>query len=99
MGGIVQDGVYVNAAGRPGGRSAALTRKSPRKGSSMNRRLSCLGALQRLAVVFALSLATCGVAAASASAALTSHGQLLHLAPGLQSNTNSSSNWFGYNQG
>ncbi|MBV8219248.1 MAG: hypothetical protein JO325_12350 [Solirubrobacterales bacterium] len=37
--------------------------------------------------------------AASASAALTSHGQLLRLAPHLQSNTNSSSNWFGYGQG
>ncbi|MGA8336871.1 MAG: G1 family glutamic endopeptidase [Solirubrobacteraceae bacterium] len=65
----------------------------------MNRRSSCLGAIQRLAAVLAVSLATCGVAAASASAALTSHGQLLHLAPGLQSNTNSSSNWFGYGQG
>jgi hypothetical protein len=65
----------------------------------MNRRLSCLGALTRLTVGLAVSLATCGVAAASASAALTSHGQLLHLSPGLHSNTNSSSNWFGYNQG
>ncbi|HUA43862.1 MAG TPA: G1 family glutamic endopeptidase [Solirubrobacteraceae bacterium] len=65
----------------------------------MNRRLSCLGALQRLTLGLAVSLAACGIAAASASAALTSHGQLLHLAPGLQSNTNSSSNWFGYGQG
>jgi Peptidase A4 family len=40
------------------------------------------------------------VATASASAALKSHGQLLRLAPhGLQLNANSSSNWFGYNQG
>ncbi|HUA05980.1 MAG TPA: G1 family glutamic endopeptidase [Solirubrobacteraceae bacterium] len=39
------------------------------------------------------------MAAASASAALTSHGQLLRLAPHLRSNTNSSSNWFGYGQG
>ena len=61
----------------------------------MNRRLLCVGACQRLAVVLSVSLATCAVAATSASAALTSHGQLLHL----RSNTNSSSNWFGYNQG
>ena len=40
------------------------------------------------------------VATASASAALKSHGQLLRLAPhGCSSNTNTSSNWFGYNQG
>ncbi|HWE10252.1 MAG TPA: G1 family glutamic endopeptidase [Solirubrobacteraceae bacterium] len=30
---------------------------------------------------------------------LTAHGQLLHLAPGARVNANSSSNWFGYNQG
>ena len=65
----------------------------------MSRRLLCLGAVRRLAVVLTVSLATCAVAAASASAALTSHGQLLRLAPHLRSNTNSSSNWFGYNQG
>src|SRR5579862_1058004 len=61
----------------------------------MNRRLLRVGACRRLAVVLSVSLATCAVAATSASAALTSHGQLLHL----RSNTNSSSNWFGYNQG
>jgi hypothetical protein len=45
-------------------------------------------------------LASLAVATASASAALTSHGQLLRLAPhGLRANTNQSSNWFGYNQG
>ena len=65
----------------------------------MNRRVLSPGALRRLAVVLSVSLATCGVAAASASAALTSHGQLLRLAPHLRSNTNSSSNWFGYGQG
>ncbi len=65
----------------------------------MNRRVLSPGALRRLAVVLSASLATCGVAAASASAALTSHGQLLRLAPHLRSNTNSSSNWFGYGQG
>jgi len=65
----------------------------------MNRRVLWPGALRRLVVVLSVSLATCGVAAASASAALTSHGQLLRLAPHLRSNTNSSSNWFGYGQG
>lgn len=63
------------------------------------RTLLSVCALRRVAVVLSVSLATCGVAAASASAALTSHGQLLRLGPHLQSNTNSSSNWFGYNQG
>jgi hypothetical protein len=43
-------------------------------------------------------LATFAVAASSASA-LSSHGQLLHLAPGARANANQSSNWFGYNQG
>ena len=61
----------------------------------MNRRLLRVGACKRLAVVLSVSLATCAVAATSASAALTSHRQLSHL----RSNTNSSSNWFGYNQG
>jgi hypothetical protein len=66
----------------------------------MNRRLLRPGAVRRLVVVLSISLAGCAVATASASAALTSHGQLLRLAPhGLQLNTNSSSNWFGYNQG
>jgi hypothetical protein len=45
-----------------------------------------------------LTLATSAVAASSASA-LSSHGQLLHLAPGARANANQSSNWFGYNQG
>ena len=66
----------------------------------MNRRLLPPGVLRRLAVVLCVSLAACAVAASSASAALKSHGQLLRLAPhGLTLNTNSSSNWFGYNQG
>jgi hypothetical protein len=53
-----------------------------------------------LTVVVSVSLASFAVATASASAALKSHGQLLRLAPhGLRANTNSSSNWFGYNQG
>src|ERR1700752_412590 len=66
----------------------------------MNRRLLRLGAVRRLVVVLSISLAGCAVATASASAALSSHGQLLRLAPhGLKLNANSSSNWFGYNQG
>jgi hypothetical protein len=36
---------------------------------------------------------------ASGASALTSHGQLLHLAPHARANTNTSGNWFGYNQG
>lgn len=65
----------------------------------MNRRLLATGVVARLAVVLSVSLATCAVAATSASAALTAHGQLLHLAPHGTLNTNTSSNWFGYNQG
>src|SRR6478735_1071129 len=76
-----------------------MTREPPRKGPSMNRRLLRCGAARRLTFVVSISLASFAVATASASAALTSHGQLLHLAPGLRANTNSSSNWFGYNQG
>lgn len=65
----------------------------------MNRRLLRAAAGRRLAVVL-VSLASLAGATASASAAPSSHGQLLHLAPpGLRVNTNSSSNWFGYNQG
>jgi hypothetical protein len=66
----------------------------------MNRRLSHSGAAWRLTVVLSVSLASFAVAVASASAALKSHGQLLRLAPHhLRANTNSSTNWFGYNQG
>jgi len=57
-------------------------------------------AARRVTVVLCLSLASFAVATASASAALKSHGQLLHLVPhSLKANANSSSNWFGYNQG
>jgi len=52
----------------------------------------------QLSAVLAASLAASAIAASGASA-LSSHGQLLKLAPHLRSNTNSSSNWFGYNQG
>jgi Peptidase A4 family len=65
----------------------------------MNRRLS-RRATRCLTVAVSVLAASFAVATASASAALTSHGQLLHLAPhSLHANTNSSSNWFGYNQG
>jgi Peptidase A4 family len=65
----------------------------------MNRRSLASGAVARLSVVLSVSLATCAVAATSASAAVPAHGQLLHLAPHGALNTNTSSNWFGYNQG
>jgi hypothetical protein len=68
----------------------------------MNRRLMRVCAARRLTVVVCLSLATLAVLTASASAALKlkSHGQLVHPVPhSLKVNTNSSSNWFGYNQG
>jgi Peptidase A4 family len=45
-----------------------------------------------------IALAVFAVSAAAASAKLTSHGQLLKLS-GLHANTNTSTNWFGYNQG
>jgi hypothetical protein len=66
----------------------------------MNRRLTPAYAVPRLTFVVCLSLASFTLATASASAALQSHGQLLHLVPhSLKANANSSSNWFGYNQG
>lgn len=65
----------------------------------MNRRLLTSGVFARLAVVLSVSMATCAVAATSASAVVSAHGQLLHLAPHGALNTNTSSNWFGYNQG
>lgn len=55
-------------------------------------------AVARLTALGFVSIIGCLAAAASASA-LSAHGQLLHLAPGLRANTNQSSNWFGYNQG
>ncbi len=65
----------------------------------MSPRLVAAGALARLAGLLTLSLAASALFAVSASAALKSHGQLLRLAPHLGFNTNTSSNWFGYNQG
>jgi hypothetical protein len=52
----------------------------------------------QLSAVLAASLAASAIAASGASA-LSSHGQLLKVGPRLRSNTNTSSNWFGYNQG
>jgi hypothetical protein len=52
----------------------------------------------RVPALLSVTLAAFAVAASSASA-LSSHGQLLRLAPHLRGNTNQSSNWFGYNQG
>jgi hypothetical protein len=54
---------------------------------------------RRPITVLAMTIGACGAIAGSASAALTSHGQLLRLAPHLTANANQSSNWFGYNQG
>src|ERR1700749_638951 len=54
----------------------------------------------RLPVLVCAALAVCALAATGASASpLTSHGQLLKIGPRLRSNTNTSGNWFGYNQG
>jgi Peptidase A4 family len=46
-----------------------------------------------------LATAAIAVPSASASTLVAPPGQLLHLAPGLHVNTNTSSNWFGYNVG
>ena len=54
----------------------------------------------RLLATFATSIAVLSaVTAGNASAATSAHGQLLRLAPRLRANTNTSSNWFGYQQG
>jgi hypothetical protein len=52
----------------------------------------------RVAAPMLITLALLAASAAGASAKLTSHGQLLKLGA-LHSNTNTSTNWFGYNQG
>jgi hypothetical protein len=56
------------------------------------------GAAMRLAVLAGTTSAVLALTASSA-AALTAHGQLLRVGPRLRANTNTSSNWFGYNQG
>lgn len=66
------------------------------------KRLGPLGARLgvRLAAVAVTAMAGGAVAAGTAGAAvLTSHGQRLHLAPGVHANATDSSNWFGYDQG
>ncbi len=58
------------------------------------------GLRTRLTGAVAVAMTASAVTAGAAGAAqLTSHGQLLHLAPGLHLNANQSNNWFGYNQG
>ncbi len=52
----------------------------------------------RVAAPMLITLALFAATAAGASAKLTSHGQLLKLGA-LHANTNTSTNWFGYNQG
>ena len=54
--------------------------------------------LARVVAPTLITLAVFAATAAGASAKLTSHGQLLKLGP-LHANTNTSTNWFGYNQG
>ncbi|MGA9857380.1 MAG: G1 family glutamic endopeptidase [Solirubrobacteraceae bacterium] len=56
----------------------------------------------RIARLLTAALATSaviGTAGAAAAPTLSAHGQLLHRGPQLTLNANSSSNWFGYNQG
>lgn len=53
----------------------------------------------RLSALLTASFAATALVASSASAAWSPGGQLLHLVRHLRANTNTSSNWFGYNQG
>jgi hypothetical protein len=70
------------------------------KGISMQRLLPFFRRpFAQLSGAIVLSLAAFALSASAASAAVSAHGQLLKLAPGLRLNTNRSSNWFGYNQG
>jgi hypothetical protein len=66
------------------------------------------GIVWRVAATGCLSLTVLALSAAASSAApraqrqrelLRSHGQLLRVGPRLHADTNTSSNWFGYNQG
>jgi hypothetical protein len=66
----------------------------------MKRRLSPAGRHgARLARALVVVVAGLTLLAASASAKLTAHGQLLRLIPHATANANQSSNWFGYDQG
>ena len=60
---------------------------------------SSRGAIRSLVAAAAASAALLAITASAAAAAPSAHGQLLRLNPHLRSNTNSSTNWFGYNQG
>jgi hypothetical protein len=50
----------------------------------------------RFVVATSLCAAICAGSAARASAAVSAHGQVLRLAPGIRGNTTTSSNWLGY---
>jgi hypothetical protein len=66
----------------------------------MKRRILTAGAARRLGMVGALALASCALMAGTASALnLRSHGVRVHVVPGVSAKTNTSDNWFGYNQG
>jgi hypothetical protein len=54
---------------------------------------------RRIALGFAVGATSCALWCGSAAAAFSPQGQLLHLTPHLGFNTNTSSNWFGYQQG
>jgi hypothetical protein len=55
--------------------------------------------LKRITLACGMCAASCCLWAGSASAAFAPGGQLLHLTHHLSLNTNTSSNWFGYQQG
>ena len=55
--------------------------------------------IAKLAAAALAASAAIGTAGASAAPLLSAHGQLLHRGAHLSMNTNSSTNWFGYNQG
>ena len=57
------------------------------------------GRIAKLAAAALAASAAIGTAGASAAPVLTAHGQLLQRGTHLSMNTNSSTNWFGYNQG
>ena len=57
------------------------------------------GRIAKLAAAALAASAAIGTAGASAAPTLTAHGQLLRPGTHLSMNTNSSTNWFGYNQG
>ena len=74
--------------------------RSRQKGIQMGQahRQAGICTIVRVAAPMLITLALFAATAAGASAKLTSHGQLLKLGA-LHANTNTSTNWFGYNQG